>query len=539
VRWLLTCFVAFGLSLTAKAQGPPVITANPVATLHLVQGGSATITAAADGGANANGYWLGSSVPGVWSAVSSPDFCGATSTVTVGVDQQATLVVTNFQASDAGSYELVVTNAGGSATSSVVTISAVLVMPGSFASGVLNPGLGAVALWPLNETGDPSTGTVVAYDIIGGFNGIYGTNAVNGGGNAADGLVPVPGPGAFGLVGLPIQGALGCTTGVAQSTVTAAASPALPVKCTNMTIVAWIQPTVSLEPGGAGLVFMRSGGEVDGLCYSTLSGSPATDYLGNDWNNGNQGNQTFLSPPANTWSMVAMVVTATNTTLYVCDTNGIFPATQTISNAYQSWGYGITIGGDALDAATGALNFNGNISSVAMFTNALSFNQIVALYYAGQDLGVIPPPVISSQPVSTAVYESGTATFSVQASGTLPITYQWQVNTGPGWVNVTNGNGISGANTNTLVISDAPLSLNNASYRVVASDIWGSTTSTPVALSVGAVVVYQGLTNYSLGNATLAVSSNQLTVGNLGTNGQDGVSIALPGNQIGLVWLSY
>jgi hypothetical protein len=46
-------------------------------------------------------------------------------------------------------------------------------------------------------------------------------------------------------------------------------------------------------------------------------------------------------------------------------------------------------------------------------------------------------------------------------------------------------------------------------------------------------LVYQGLTNTSLGSATLSVVSNQLTVGNLGTNGQDGVNIALPG---GTLW---
>jgi hypothetical protein len=49
-------------------------------------------------------------------------------------------------------------------------------------------------------------------------------------------------------------------------------------------------------------------------------------------------------------------------------------------------------------------------------------------------------------------------------------------------------------------------------------------------------LAYGGLNHISLGNATLSLNthSNQLTVGNIGTNGQDGVSIALPGNLIGL-----
>jgi hypothetical protein len=43
-------------------------------------------------------------------------------------------------------------------------------------------------------------------------------------------------------------------------------------------------------------------------------------------------------------------------------------------------------------------------------------------------------------------------------------------------------------------------------------------------------LVFDGLTNTSLGNATLVVTNNQLIVSNIGTNGLDGVSIALPTN---------
>ena len=41
-------------------------------------------------------------------------------------------------------------------------------------------------------------------------------------------------------------------------------------------------------------------------------------------------------------------------------------------------------------------------------------------------------------------------------------------------------------------------------------------------------LVYQGLTNTPLGNATLALSGSELVVSNLGSSGQDGVSLALP-----------
>jgi hypothetical protein len=47
-------------------------------------------------------------------------------------------------------------------------------------------------------------------------------------------------------------------------------------------------------------------------------------------------------------------------------------------------------------------------------------------------------------------------------------------------------------------------------------------------------LVYQGLTNTSLGNASLAVSGRQLVVSNLGSSGQDGVSVSLPSNLVGV-----
>jgi hypothetical protein len=52
-------------------------------------------------------------------------------------------------------------------------------------------------------------------------------------------------------------------------------------------------------------------------------------------------------------------------------------------------------------------------------------------------------------------------------------------------------------------------------------------------------LLYGGLTNTSLGHATLAVAGSQLIVSNLGSSGQDGVSLALPSNltALDLHWL--
>ena len=68
----------------------------------------------------------------------------------------------------------------------------------------------------------------------------------------------------------------------------------------------------------------------------------------------------------------------------------------------------------------------------------------------------------------------------------------------------------------------------------VGESVWISPSGagTPPLLPTNSIVslVYQGLTNTSMGSASLTVSSNQLIVSNLGSSGQDGVSIALPPN---------
>ena len=74
----------------------------------------------------------------------------------------------------------------------------------------------------------------------------------------------------------------------------------------------------------------------------------------------------------------------------------------------------------------------------------------------------------------------------------------------------------------------------------VGEAVWISTPGGGQPPPIRQSLVYQGLTNTSLGNATLSVSSNQLTVGNLGSNGQDGVEIEFPTNLSGwgVNWLA-
>lgn len=99
----------------------------------------------------------------------------------------------------------------------------------------------------------------------------------------------------------------------------------------------------------------------------------------------------------------------------------------------------------------------------------------------GANLGVIvAPPVVTEHPSSTTVLEGEHATFEVAATGAE--TYQWQVNTGAGFVN------ISGANS--MIYATPPLAYadNGNTYRCVVTNPGGSVTSNAATLTVTAVV---------------------------------------------------
>ena len=84
------------------------------------------------------------------------------------------------------------------------------------------------------------------------------------------------------------------------------------------------------------------------------------------------------------------------------------------------------------------------------------------------------PPVITAQPGNVTVMPGATATFSVTASGTQPITFQWQ----------RNGAAISGATSSSYTTPATTTSDNGATFQVVAMNAVGSETSNPATLTV-------------------------------------------------------
>ncbi len=77
------------------------------------------------------------------------------------------------------------------------------------------------------------------------------------------------------------------------------------------------------------------------------------------------------------------------------------------------------------------------------------------------------PPLVTSNPADVAVCEGTGTSFSVTATGT-GITYQWQEDSGAGFVNLSNGGVYSNVTTPTMSISDV-VGLGGNRYRAVVS----------------------------------------------------------------------
>jgi glucose/arabinose dehydrogenase len=106
-------------------------------------------------------------------------------------------------------------------------------------------------------------------------------------------------------------------------------------------------------------------------------------------------------------------------------------------------------------------------------------NNLASVVSSTANLTVLAPlttPVVTRQPVSQTVKPGGTATFTVSAIGSLPLSYHWQHLVSGSWQNV-------GVSAPTLTVGPVT-SADQGSYRVNVSNNAGTTSSSVVSLVV-------------------------------------------------------
>ncbi|AHM60380.1 endoglucanase-like protein [Flammeovirgaceae bacterium 311] len=93
--------------------------------------------------------------------------------------------------------------------------------------------------------------------------------------------------------------------------------------------------------------------------------------------------------------------------------------------------------------------------------------------------GACTAPSISTQPIAQTITYAGNASYSVTATGTATLNYQWEEFT-TSWNPIYNGGVYSGATTATLTLTKPPVALSGRKYRVVVTGACN-----PVATSDG------------------------------------------------------
>jgi hypothetical protein len=115
-------------------------------------------------------------------------------------------------------------------------------------------------------------------------------------------------------------------------------------------------------------------------------------------------------------------------------------------------------------------------------------------------------PAISLPPVSQTVMESTNVTFTVTATGTAPLRYQWRLN----------GTSLPGATSTTLTLT-AVTTNQSGSYSCVVSNIAGTATSSSAALIVNPLPVAPTITTQPLSQAVTAGTNVTFTIAANGT----------------------
>lgn len=177
-----------------------------------------------------------------------------------------------------------------------------------------------------------------------------------------------------------------------------------------------------------------------------------------------------------------------------CETNKAFQTVDfsgTASGGHPPYTYAWNFG----DGTTGTgQNVSHSYGSAGSFTVVLTIkdnNGTGTTKTASKSVPVTTcctAPTLIQQPSASEVCEGTKTTFSIDFTGGVPApTLQWQVNSGSGFTNLSNGSPYSGVDTKTLTIDPAAASLNNNQYRcVLTSGTCTAVNSDPATLTVNA-----------------------------------------------------
>jgi hypothetical protein len=259
------------------------------------------------------------------------------------------LTLTNLQTTNSGVYTLWASNSFGSGSG---TITLTVIDPPPYYAQAL--GAGPVAYWRLNETAGAT-----AYDSVGGYNGTNNGSLVLG--------VSGPTPPDF-------PGFESSNTAYQFDGMTASVGlPPLNLNTNTVTISAWVNLN-GTQGHYAGIFSWQGPGNAAG---QFLLGDTNNTLFAN-WN-GNLLASTLVVP-TNQWTFVALVVSPTNTAIYMATNSTLASWSSLGANAAAAFDSASYIGADPSG------NFSGEIDEVTVYNHSLTPAQIANQLAASQTL---------------------------------------------------------------------------------------------------------------------------------------------------------
>jgi len=220
------------------------------------------------------------------------------------------------------------------------------------------------------------------------------------------------------------------------------------------------------------------------------------------------------SMQTNVWTHLVMTVDA-NGTLFIY-INGEWDG-QGWADFDRNAGGPFVIGAEGISSGQPASSFwKGEVDEVAFYTNSLSLEQVQA-HYAAALYGNTTKPFFTLQPQSQVAAVGSQVSFQARVQGTAPIALQWWKD-GTALLN----------QTNDLLTLTNISSASNGSYQLVATNTAGSTPSSIVTLSVQPVPTSAFLTNGLV--LHLKLDNNFADSSGLGNDGTpNGAPVFIPG----------
>ena len=484
---------------------PPTISSQPAAQTAAT-GGSATFSVTATGTAPLSYRWLKNSA----AIANGTKYSGVSSNV---------LTVATVATVDAGNYSVIITNLAGSVTSSVAPLTVVSSPAITTPPASLTVVAGTGASFTVTAAGS----TPLIYQWLKNGTPLADGGNVTGSATANLNLSAVSAGDAAGY-SVIVSNSLGSATSPA-ATLTVLIPPAIVTPPASMTAIAGSNVSFTVTASGtAPLNFQwrKNGTAISGATSATLSlasvsAADAANYsvtVTNTAGSATSGNATLtvLGPPAITSQPANATVVLGNPVSFTVTAGGTAPL------SFQWLKNGVAIpnaNSNVLSFPTTTTNDAGNYSVVV--TNIVS-----SVASSSAALTVLVPPAIVTQPADATVTAGNGVSFTVTASGTAPLNYQWRKN----------GVNISGATTATLTLASVSAA-DAASYSVVVGNTAGSATSGNAVLTVQSppAIVTQPASQFgALGNTTTLSATASGTAPLSWQWFKDGLALADSGN---------